>query len=103
MTPVTTQTMIARPTELAFSSTPLGLTKIPEPMMLPETHIVWNDVIELYRTSISEQDYQLSDTSDLPGYYITTHKYFAAQKMENISDSILQEPISDHNHGSFCA
>lgn len=28
-------TMSARPTELAFSNTPFGLTKIPEPMMLP--------------------------------------------------------------------
>lgn len=36
ITPVVTHTMMATPTELAFSRTPLGLTKIPDPMMLPE-------------------------------------------------------------------
>lgn len=35
MTPVMIQTIRATPTELAFSNTPFGLTKIPEPMMLP--------------------------------------------------------------------
>lgn len=35
MIPVTIQTMRARPTEPAFSSTPFGETKIPEPMMFP--------------------------------------------------------------------
>lgn len=35
MTPVMIQTTSAKPTELAFSITPFGLTKIPEPMMLP--------------------------------------------------------------------
>lgn len=36
MTPVRIHTMRARPTELAFSNTPFGLTKIPDPIMLPE-------------------------------------------------------------------
>ncbi|TNN71989.1 hypothetical protein EYF80_017777 [Liparis tanakae] len=39
MTPVTIQTIRATPTELAFSITPLGLTKIPEPMMLPASRL----------------------------------------------------------------
>lgn len=33
--PVTAHTMSDRPTELEFSKTPFGLTKIPDPMMLP--------------------------------------------------------------------
>lgn len=37
ITPVMIHTIRASPTELAFSRTPLGLTKIPDPMMLPET------------------------------------------------------------------
>lgn len=36
MTPEVTQTIMDTPTELAFSRTPLGLTKIPDPMMFPE-------------------------------------------------------------------
>lgn len=95
------QTMSAKPTELAFSSTPLGLTKIPEPMMLPVTHRALNGMVIMRKKGSYKVIVSLNWTtsnclvSDLLHYY--TYKCFVAQKMENNRFSILQRA----NHWSW--